>query len=225
MINLGIKKLLPKNWKAVAWIDAGIEFENSTWALDTLKILNGCKDIVQLWSHCTDMDADELTMRVFNSLGYQYSKGNPYISDGPNYWHPGYAWAITRKAYEAMGGLYEVGVLGSGDKIMALGFVNKAENMNQLEYSENYNASMLEFQEQAKKLRLGYTPGIIRHYYHGSKQNRRYLERWQLLMKYKFSPIDHLTHDASGILIPTEQFPKEFKEDIMTYFIERKEDN
>jgi len=27
MINIGIKKLLPKNWKAVAWIDADIEFE------------------------------------------------------------------------------------------------------------------------------------------------------------------------------------------------------
>ena len=26
MINIGIRKLLPNNWKAVAWIDADIEF-------------------------------------------------------------------------------------------------------------------------------------------------------------------------------------------------------
>jgi len=225
MINLGVKNLLPQNYKAFAWIDADIEFESHTWAIDTLKILNGCKDVVQVYSHCIDMNHDGNNLSIYNSMGYCFTKGKKYAAKGSDFWHPGYAWAITRKAYEAMGGLYEVGVLGSGDKIMALGFVNKAEKMNQPEYSENYNASMLEFQEQAKKLRLGYTPGVIRHYYHGSKQNRRYLERWQLLMKYKFSPIDHLTHDASGILIPTEQFPEEFKDDIMTYFIERKEDN
>ena len=31
-------------------------------------------------------------------------------SKGINYWHPGYAWACTRKAYEKMGGLYELSV-------------------------------------------------------------------------------------------------------------------
>ena len=38
MINLGVKYLLPKDYKAFAWIDADIEFESSTWAIDTLKI-------------------------------------------------------------------------------------------------------------------------------------------------------------------------------------------
>lgn len=45
MINLGVRYLLPEKWKAFAWIDADIEFENSTWAVDTLKILNGSRDI------------------------------------------------------------------------------------------------------------------------------------------------------------------------------------
>ena len=98
MINIGINKLLPKNWKAIAWIDADIEFESVTWATDTLKILNGCKDIVQLYSHCVDMDRNKLTMTVFNSFGYQYTKKNSYTSKGPNYWHPGFAWACTRTA-------------------------------------------------------------------------------------------------------------------------------
>jgi hypothetical protein len=46
MINLGVKKLLPVGWKAFAWIDADIEFESITWASDTLKVLNGCRDVV-----------------------------------------------------------------------------------------------------------------------------------------------------------------------------------
>jgi hypothetical protein len=224
MINLGVKKLLPKKWKAFAWIDADIEFENSTWALDTLKILNGCKDVVQLWSHCTDMDADELTMRVFNSLGYQYSKGNPYIKDGPNYWHPGYAWACTRKAYERMGGLYEKAILGSGDNIMGLSLIGHGLKAVNSESTDDYKDSISEYQERVKHLRLGYVPGVIRHYYHGSKKNRKYTERWQILLRHNFSPIIHLENNLEGILIPTKACPNELLEEIMNYFKERNED-
>ena len=96
--------------------------------------------------------------------------------------------------------------------------------MNNDEYNKDYNNSMLEYQIKASKLRLGYVPGVIRHYYHGSKKNRQYTERWKLLMKHQFSPIEHLSYDKQGILVPTKLFPSDFKEDIMDYFRERKED-
>jgi hypothetical protein len=224
MVNLGVKHLLPKKWKAFAWIDADVEFENNSWALDTLKILNGCKDVVQIFSHCIDMAKDKSNLSIFNSFGYSFSKNKKYTARGNDYWHPGYAWAMTRKAYKKIGGLYDKGVLGSGDNIMALSFINKCQHMNNENYNEDYNNSMLEFQEKAKSLRLGYTPGVIRHHYHGSKKNRQYTERWQILINREFSPIKHLTYDDFGILIPTEEFSSEFKEDMMNYFRERKED-
>lgn len=224
MVNLGVKHLLPKKWKAFAWIDADIEFENNSWALDTLKILNGCKDVVQIFSHCIDMAKDKSNLSIFNSFGYSFSKNKKYTARGNDYWHPGYAWAMTRKAYKKIGGLYDKGVLGSGDNIMALSFINKCQHMNNENYNEDYNNSMMEYQEKAKSLRLGYTPGVIRHYYHGSKKNRQYTERWQILINREFSPIKHLTYDDFGILIPTEDFSSEFKEDMMNYFRERKED-
>jgi hypothetical protein len=83
---------------------------------------------------------------------------------------------------------------------------------------------MFDFQHNAKNLRLGYTPGVIRHYYHGSKKNRNYTERWQILIKHEFSPKKHLEYSSEGILVPTKEFSEEFKQDIMTYFKERKED-
>jgi hypothetical protein len=224
MINLGVKYLLPKNYKAFAWIDADIEFDNNTWALDTLKILNGCKDIVQLFSHCVDMDSEKNNLNIFNSFGYCFSKNKNYTSKGTDYWHPGYAWAITRKAYEKIGGLYDKGILGSGDSIIAMSLINKCSYVNNINYNKDYNNSMLEYQKQASKLRLGYTPGIIRHYYHGSKFNRRYTERWKILMNFKFSPITDIEYDNTGILIPTKTFSQEFKDEILNYFKERKED-
>lgn len=225
MINLAVKYLLPSNYKAFAWVDADVEFENNSWAMDTLKILNGCKDVVQLFSHCVDMSNENTNLNIFNSFGYSFNKEKKFTTKGQDYWHPGYAWAITKKAYDKIGGIYDKGILGSGDSIMALAFINKAESMNNINYSDDYNNSMLEYQLKASKLRLGYVPGVIRHYYHGSKKNRQYTERWKLLMKHNYSPIEHLTYDKQGILIPTETFPFDFKEDIMNYFRERKEDD
>jgi hypothetical protein len=225
MVNLAVKYLLPSNWKAFAWIDADIEFESNSWALDTLKILNGCKDIVQIFSHAIDMDKNGESLNHFNSFGYSFSKNKKYTTKGFDYWHPGYAWAITRKAYNKLGGLYDKGILGSGDNIMALSFINKCSCMNNINYNEDYNNSMLDFQEKAKNLRLGYTPGVIRHHYHGSKKLRKYTERWQILIKHEYSPIEHLKYDKLGILIPTKNIPKEFIEDIYNYFKDRKEDD
>jgi hypothetical protein len=224
MINLGVKHLLPKNYKAFAWIDADVEFDSSTWALDTLKILNGYKDVVQLFSHCVDMDQEKNNLNIFNSFGYCFEKQKNYTTKGTDYWHPGYAWAITRKAYEKINGLYDKAILGSGDSIIAMSLINKCSSINNVNYHKDYNNSMLLYQKLASKLRLGYTPGIIRHYYHGSKINRRYTERWKILMKFNFSPLTHITYDSNGIIIPSNTFSKEFKDEIFNYFKERKED-
>lgn len=224
IINLAVKKLLPNEWKAFAWIDADIEFDNNTWVLDTLKILNGSKDIVQLFSHAVDMDNNKNTLKIFNGFGYSFNKNKKYTTLGNDYWHPGFAWAITRKAYDKIGGLYDKGILGSGDSMMTLSFINKVESTLNMDYHDDYKNSILEFQQKASKLRLGYTPGIIRHYYHGSKKNRQYTERWKILIDHAYSPVNHTTYDKNGILIPTQSMSQEFINDILNYFKERKED-
>jgi hypothetical protein len=80
---------------------------------------------------------------------------------------------------------------------------------------------MLEFQNKARKLRLGYVPGVILHHFHGSKVNRCYTERWKLLMEHQYSPVTDLVY-REGILHAL--ISDEFKESIMNYFKERKED-
>jgi len=225
MINLAVKKLLPNDWKAFAWIDADIEFDSSSWVLDTLKILNGSKDIVQLFSHCVDLDNDKSTLKIFNSFGYCFNKNKNYTTNGNDYWHPGFAWAITRKAYEKIDGLYDKGILGSGDNIMALSLINSVSYVLNMDYHDDYKNSAYDFQKKAKNLRLGYVPGVIKHYYHGTKKNRQYTERWQILISHKFSPFIHVKYDKDGILIPTEEMSQEFKDDIFNYFKERKEDD
>jgi len=225
MVNMGVKHLLPKNWKAVAWVDADIEFESNTWALDTLKILNGCKDIVQIFSQAIDLNHDNTPMNIFTSAGYQLCKGYKYCGRGIGYWHPGFAWACTRKAYEKMGGLYDLGILGSGDNIMMLSLIKNGQKALSDQNHENYLQSVADFQDRVKNLRFGYVPTTIRHYFHGVKKNRKYAERWQILINHDYNPDTFVTRRDDGLLVPTSLCPQGLLEDIMKYFRERNEDD
>lgn len=225
ILNIGIKKLLPKNWKGMAWIDADIEFDNPHWIDDTLKILNNY-DIVQLFSHALDMDPDEKTMSIFSGFGYQYLHKKQHIHGGNpnNQWHPGYAWAMNRKAYDQMNGLFEIAILGSGDYLMAMSWLGIVERTFDNKLSDGYKKSILEYQDKCHGLTLGYVPGVIRHYFHGLKKKRFYNERNQILMKYQFDPYIHLSKTDTGLLIPSKKCDNNMLIDIMNYFISREED-
>ena len=225
MINVGVKKLLPSNWKAMAWIDADVEFESPYWASEALRILNGSRDIIQLFSHCIDMDPDMKAMRIFQSYGFQYNKSFNYTINGLNYFHPGFAWACTRKAFDKLGGIYEHAILGSGDYVFSMSIIGQAiETVNRGE-TEAYKQHALNYEKQMKRFRVGYVPGVIRHHYHGSKKNRGYENRWKILINHEYDPDKHVTHDENGLLIPTTECPKAMLQEIRDYFFSRLEDS
>jgi len=223
MCNLGVKYLLPSSWKAMAWIDADLEFESASWASDTLKILNGNRDIVQLFSHAHDMNHNGNTMTLFSSFGYCYTFGYKYGK--PSFWHPGYAWAMTRTLFEKCGGLFEYSILGSGDHNMAYALLNRGIASVNINASNGYKKSIDIWEKKISGANLGYVPGIIRHYFHGTKANRKYLERWQILIFHQYDPEKHIEKDDKGILVPSSSCPQQLLDDILQYSKERNEDD
>jgi hypothetical protein len=161
-------------------------------------------------------------MNIFPSFGFQYCKNSSY-GVGVNMWHPGYAWACTRRAYERMGGLYEDSILGSGDHNMSFAFIGQCGKSLNCNVSQGYKDSLAQFQKRVVNLRLGYVPGVIRHYFHGQKKNRKYNERWQILLDNRFDPLAHITKHK-GLLVPTPDCPPQLLKSIMEYFLERNED-
>lgn len=223
LLNMGIK-LLPKDWKAVAFCDSDVNFDNIHFASDALKILNGFKDVLQLHSHCLDLDEKGSPMRIFSSFAYQYSMKQPYMRNDHHFFHGGYNICMTRKAYDKIGKIYEKGILGSGDSHFFLSMIGQGEFSLGQNMSPGYRKSVLEFQERCRGLRLGYVPGIIRHYFHGQKVNRGYVTRWTVLFKHKYDPYIHVTYDERGLMIPSVQCPKQLLLDIKDYFYSRNED-
>jgi hypothetical protein len=225
MINLGVKHLLPSDWKAFAWVDADIEFDNPYWATYALRVLNKNegKDFIQLFTNVYDMDNDKQILNFYTGFGYQFSK-NFKKGKEINYWHPGFAWACTRKAYEQIGGLLDEGILGSGDNIMCHSFIKQAPERLKKGMTTEYMDFVRTKQTKFEGLKLGYIPGSIRHYFHGKKENRNYYGREDILIRHKYDPKIFITRDAKGLIIPTKECPPEFLKDIMDYFEDRNED-
>jgi len=225
MINITVKKLLPPGWKTFAWIDADIEFLSPTWALDTLKLLNGTFNAIQLFSHAEDLDISENPMTIFQGLGYIFASGKSLGLKGINYPHPGYAWAYTRELYDSLGSIYDLSVLGAGDTNMVFSLLGEPCKSIHGQASPGYKKSICEYAANLTNSSIGFTPGVIKHYFHGSKANRRYIERWGTLISNQYNPYKHVTYNLKGILVPTLDCPIELLDDIMKYFKERNEDS
>jgi hypothetical protein len=210
MVNLAVERLLPPDWKAMAWIDGDVEFDSASWAVDTLKLLNGHKDVVQLFSHAVFMDAVGNTLQVYTGYAYNFVRGRSYEGVGPDLWQPGFGWAYSRKAYDQAGGIYEREISGHGDGVIAHCF-RGGYDWNTYWFgfsSQGHREAVLAYNTSCSGLRMGYTPGVVRHYFHGSYANRQYMERRQIFDNFTFNPLQDLKRDeGTGVLVPTTTFP------------------
>ena len=235
LINVAVRALLPADWQAMAWIDADVAFDNHSWATDALRLLNGQFDVLQLFSHAEDLGPDGAPMKTYTSFGRDVERvGLGGISAteikkqkaSAQRWHSGYAWACTRRAFERCGGLYDEGILGSGDHYMSMALLGLADAAMPANVTADYRQSLRVWERRARGLRVGYVPGVLQHFYHGQKKNRGYHNRFLLLVRHCFEPSRHLSRRPDdGLLEPSAECPQELLEDIDAYFKSRDEDD
>lgn len=204
LINLGVRHLLPTDWRYLAWVDADIEFRNPGWALETLHQLQHFA-IVQPWSHCADLGFRGGIMQMHTSFGHTDVNGTRKVQtpNGYTYGHTGYAWACTRGFYEQVEGLVDFCILGSGDHHMALACVGETERTIHTKMIDPFRRRLLEWQARAVRAthrEVGCVEGRIEHSFHGPKKRRYYRERWQILVDHAFNPDTDLMRDAQGVL-------------------------
>lgn len=230
LINLGVKHLLPKDWKYMAWVDCDVSFRNKGWALDAIHQLQHYQ-IIQPWSDAMDLTFDGGVHKHFQSFGYYTAKRIPHAPSGSNpyglkYGHTGFAWACTRYFYENVEKLMDFAILGAGDNHMAWACLGQSDHTMNPAVTEGYKKAVRAWQEKAKYAcgeLVGYVPGRIEHHFHGPKTRRQYWSRWQILVKFKYDPLVDLKYDAQGIL--KLKGKKKLEQAIMHYNRERMEDS
>lgn len=230
MINLAIQRL-PKNWEFVAWIDADIQFHNANWVEDTLHALQH-HHVVQLFQTAIDMGPTGEAMSIHYSFCYSHWTNRPYTNYYPN-WHPGYAWAARREAIDHMAGdgLIDRSILGAGDRHMALSLIGHGASSVEKNLHPNYHGMVRNWEHQAEKYirrDIGWVIGNISHFWHGKKADRRYFDRWKILVRNQFDPYGDLKRDWQGLYQLVDHGDLRsirLRDDIRRYFRGRNEDS
>jgi hypothetical protein len=233
LLNIGFRHL-PEDAEYVAWIDADVAFTNPNWVSDTIDALKE-NDIVQPFSQQSDLSWDgnhilnnvqcfpewlkeQVTYRLLRSR-YEYYGD----SASPAY---GFAWAATSEFLKRVGGLGDTAIVGSGDFCGDWALVNQVERAFNNSLSEGYKKPWYEWQEKAAGTNMSFIPGLLLHYWHGTRETRKYVGRLGILEKYNFDPYVYLERDPNGLWRIKTNAPNgcELQRDIMEYFESRKED-
>jgi hypothetical protein len=228
MMNIALSRLTPRwqNWKYVIFSDCDISFVNPGWLEETVQALQ-VHHVVQPWSHAQDLGPNnEAIGAPHNGFLYSYWNDLP-IKEGYSNWHPGFAWAFTRYAINQIGGWPELAILGSGDRHLACSLIGRGSSSFNHRVHDNYRHMVMSFQdrcEQYVKRDVGYCHGMILHGWHGSKVNRQYKSRWQILVDNKYDPYKDVYRDWQGLLRLNDD-KIELRHAIQKYFRQRREDS
>jgi hypothetical protein len=225
LINLAVNQL-PADWQYVAWVDADLTFLNANWVRDTIKALGTSADVVQMWQTAVNFGPNCEALKIDKSFAYMHkASGTPWVpNDRYGHWHPGYAWACTKQAWTQMDGLIDWAILGSGDRHMAMALAGRALQSAPGNIHTNYKALLEEYQRMCTGLRISWVPGTILHHWHGSFENRRYKERWEILTRNKFDPFKDVRMTSDGQVALTRPGLRLVRE-LDEYFLGRKEDS
>lgn len=196
LINIALSSC--KKWKYAAWIDKDISFCNKKWAIDAIKELK-LKDLIQPYNRCLHLNEQEEfseeETEYFNKNSYEKSGIISFccgaIGEGPKKgatMHPGQAWAITRSFYTKIEKLFDLAIVGGGDCVIVEAI---RQNKNHYAY-KYYGQPFFDFCDKFKDVKIGYTPGLIYHRYHGSLKHRNYGTRLSLFSEHKFDVLRDL---------------------------------
>ncbi len=232
-LNVGINRALQINpaTKYIAWIDADVSFTRSDWPAATCEALQHHK-IIQMFGEFCDLDANEHVQwrgkslfRLYQELGFHYLRDNKRVVG-----HPGLAWAARRETLDKMGGLLDFAVSGSADTHMTnalLGYRDAGDSLSTLEGRTTGFMQALkcwaDLADAHVKGDIGYLPGTIFHYWHGSSKKRGHRERWAAERFHKFDPYTDLVRDLSGLYRLTPGHEK-LGDDIRRSLSQRNED-
>jgi hypothetical protein len=233
LINIGVSRL-PADWKYVAWIDADVQFARPDIVAETIHQLQH-HSVVQMFAHATDLGPHHEPLRSFDGFVAQWMRrsGNGWMDTRPEQygaWHPGYAWACRRDAWDHLGGLIDFAIVGSADRYMACGLIGEIAQSLSADIVRNcpiYTEWCFEWQARAEtyiRRNIGFVDGLLLHYFHGAKKNRGYFNRSAILWQNRFDPAKDIKRDWQGLWQLTDQKVR-MRDQLRAYFRSRDEDS
>ncbi len=188
--------------------------------------------LLQPWSRVTQTAAGKPAFSAPDASAHLGSEVHGHHGHGhgkppvPGLLHTGYAWAARRSAIADLGGLGDIAILGSGDRSMAYAFLGEVDKSFPTGIHQTYKDYWLEWQRRAElhiRRNVGVMAGTLAHSFHGLKSNRRYADRWKILVEHQFQYLRDIKYSPQGTLEWTHNNPL-LERDVRHYFAVRDED-
>lgn len=246
LLNLVVGRFDP-GWEYGACGDGDFHFSRHDIGLETIHQLQRY-DWAQMFSTYSDLSPSHRPMRLLRSFAHKFVAGEipndvisglapsgAYGSGGTSgrksVGTTGGAWAFRREAFDAVGGLLDTCILGSGDWHMAFGLAGQPDSHPNVAETTAcgvpYADSIKNWQRRASRAmrrNIGVVDCHALHYFHGSKKLRGYGERWKILRDNNYDPTRDVYRDSHGVL-QLDPDRVELRDDLRRYFDSRTEDD
>lgn len=226
LINLCVRHF-PADWRYGAAIDGDFHMTQIGWAEEAIHQLQH-HPFVQLYSNLIYLSASQRPHRMMPSFAWNWlNRPAACQADRDTPGAVGGAWAFTREGFDAVGGMLDSCICGSGDWHMAFGLVGRGSGNREVSATHpNYAAAIRAWQERAKALGkdIGCVDHLALHHWHGALQSRGYGSRISILIENAFDPLTDVAYDSQGVLRLTGGKPQ-LRDDLRAYFRSRNEDS
>jgi hypothetical protein len=230
LINIALQKL-PKHITKIAWLDCDVLFSNPHWLTETSKLLDEFY-VVQPFQAAIRLPQGSRFYsgegEIWDGFGFMRHRSPEMLLAGgfQSHGHTGFAWA-ARVGLLKKHGLYDACISGGGDHFMAHAMCGDFKSVCvERMMSANLKSHFTDWGEaiyQDIQGRVGYTPGVLLHLWHGDTENRQYLRRHDELIEQNFDPKEDLQLDDNGIWCWKSNKPG-LRRWAREYFYHRKED-
>jgi hypothetical protein len=190
--------------------------------------------VIQMFESAVNLGPNGSVMNTVTSFMSKYIKGGCFHPEiGYNEWHPGFAWAARREFFESdgPGDLYDRAILGAGDRHMALALIGKADCSFAHGMQSAYAQDILRWQSRCHytvRRDVGFLKGTLVHAYHGKFKDRKYFDRWKILVNNKYHPHHDIKRPHHGVYHFHDDMSQRYirlRDEIRLYFRQRNEDN
>lgn len=217
LLNLAAKRA---NRPYIVWMDCDVWIDNPDWPNLVPSILDMVPAMQPFMvANWTDVDG---------SVCYSLPSSAFVKSSHPLKGHPGFAFAARAELWSELGGLYPYCVIGQGDVAIATALIGQGRTPDQILGLGQNEAGWGCYNEWAAKVtawtggRVAASRGAIWHEWHGSRSDRRYVDRHAAIKG--INPQRDLQLTPEGWLEWSSAADPEMISAVADYFGQRKED-
>jgi hypothetical protein len=209
-----LEQQVPDKYKKIAFMDTDLFYDNINWYYQTSKLLD-TYDVVQMFENAHWMNSKN-TEKELTRKSVLFMKEEEFNFK----YHPGFAWAFRREYYNDVG-FFDWAVSGSGDTLSSAKWLNKTLPLNFKSLPRPLHTEYIKYFNKPNP-KITYLKDVnIYHLYHGSRANRQYSQRHEML--FINQDIKELVFlNNQGIYEWTNK--SKWNELFLNYFINRKDD-